>query len=236
MGTVLFAIQNSQECRIVERLNRFVVRIEIEGKSYRGHINNTGRLLEYMKRGKTAYCLKQSHPKKTDYRLFAIKERGSAALIDTQFQMRAFEKAVISGFLSWLEGCRIIKRNAKLDASLIDYLLACDKNSLYCEIKSAVLRDGKFALYPDCPSIRGRRHVKDVSSWTRLGGQGIIVFMAALPHVEAFKPNSTADPLLHKLLIEAAGIGVWVKAIQLHYDPEEASVCLLNPDLPVVLS
>jgi sugar fermentation stimulation protein A len=231
----LLSIENPQECRIVERLNRFVVRIEIQGRFHLAHINNTGRLLEYMVRGQMAYCLPYSHPKKTEFRLFALKEGESGALIDTQFQMRAFEKAVIAGLVPWLERCRIIRRNARLGSSLLDYLLECRKNPLYCEVKSAVLREGGFALYPDCPSLRGQRHIKEISSWTREGGRGIIVFMAALPDVEAFKPNHTADPVIHELLIKATQIGVQVKAIQLYYDPVRAVICLFNPDLPVIL-
>ncbi len=231
----LFSIENPRECRIVDRLNRFVVRIEIRGKTHLAHINNTGRLLEYMVRGQTAYCLPYPQPIKTEFRLFAFKEEESGALIDTQFQMMAFEKAVIAGLIPWLEGCRIIRRNAKLGSSLLDYLLECRKNTVYCEVKSAVLRGGGFALYPDCPSLRGQRHIREISSWTREGGRGIIVFMAALPDVEAFKPNHRADPVIHDLLIEAAGIGVQVKAIQLHYDLVQAAICLLNPDLPVSL-
>lgn len=232
----LFLIENARESRIVERLNRFVVRVDIQGNSHRAHINNTGRLLEYMVRGQKAYCLPYSHPKKTEFRLFAIKEGDSGALIDTQFQMRAFEKAVLAGFIPWLEGYRIIKRNARLGSSLIDYLLESRRKPLYCEIKSAVLRKKSFALYPDCPSLRGQRHIREITSWTEKGGQGIIVFMAALSHVEAFRPNRSADPVIHELLVKASKIGVQLKAIQLRYDPVEAAVCLLDPDLPVVLS
>ncbi len=45
-----------------------------------------------------------------------------------------------------------------------------------------------------------------------------------------------ADPLLNNLLVEAAGIGVKVKAIGLYYDAEDTGVYLYSPDLDIKLN
>jgi len=79
------------------------------------------------------------------------------ALIDNQLQMKAFEKSLEANLIPWLLGCHILKRNAKLGASRIDYLLDCNGKKVYLEVKSAVLREGDYAMYPDCPSDRGRK-------------------------------------------------------------------------------
>jgi len=48
----LLKIDNTKECRIVSRLNRFVVEIKVDGVKRRAHINNTGRLKELLVKGK----------------------------------------------------------------------------------------------------------------------------------------------------------------------------------------
>ena len=233
----LIRIENPEECSIVERLNRFVVMIEITGSYHPAHITNTGRLSELLVRGRKAFCFRTRNTPKTDYRLFAIEERGLGALIDTQLQMKAFEGALERNLIPWLAGCRIVKRNAKLSiSSRIDYLLGCHGRDVYFEVKSAVLRAGDYAMYPDCPSDRGRGHIKELSRYVEEGGgKGTLLFMAALPFVKAFKPNKAADPKLYDALKEANSSGVAIRALGLYYHPNDAFVHLYNPDLEITL-
>ena len=228
-------IENSIECIILGRINRFVVDITIGDTLYRAYINNTGRLSGYLIRGKKGFCIKNEKPRKTDYRLFSIRENALGAIIDTQLQMKNFERALEARFIPWLRGCRILRRNPRLGRSLIDYLLECDGEPVYVEVKSAVLRKENYAMYPDCPSSRGRRQIRDLTNHVEKGGKAMILFIAALPEVEAFKPNRDADPEMYKLLLEAHRSGVEMKSIGLHYSPEDSSIYLFNPDLEVIL-
>jgi sugar fermentation stimulation protein A len=231
----VFGIENAEECRIIERINRFVVTVELKGNCHPAYINNTGRLYELLVKGRKAFCFKTKNTDKTDFRLFAIEESGFGALIDTQLQMKAFEESLARNHIPWLVGCRILKRNAKLSASLIDYLLECPGRAVYLEVKSAVLREREYATYPDCPSERGRRHIKELSGYVKEGGgEGILLFIAALPYAKAFKPNKHADPKLYEALKEASGVDI--RAIGLYYNPKDAFVYLFNPDLEVKLS
>ena len=76
----VFRIDNSQECRIIERLNRFVVMVEIKGTNHPAHINNTGRLHEFMVKGKKAFCFRTQNQGKTDFRRFAIENPKDACV------------------------------------------------------------------------------------------------------------------------------------------------------------
>ncbi len=102
-------IDNPQECRLIERLNRFVVKVEIKGNYHPAHITNTGRLSELLVKGRQVFCFRTLNQGKTDYRLFAIEECGLGALIDTQLQMKVF------------------KPNKAADAELHDALKEADK-------------------------------------------------------------------------------------------------------------
>lgn len=224
-------------CDIIGRLNRFVVKVSWgsrDRESY-AYINNTGRLHDYIARDRIGYCI-QKHSGRIPYRLFAVADGEYAALIDTFFQMKAFEYSVSEGYIPWLRECRIVKRNPRLNKSVLDYLMLCRNNRVYVEVKSAVLRgDSIYAMYPDRPSIRGRRHIRDLIKLVEEGGIAEIVFIAGLPGVKAFKPYSEGDPVIHSLLKEAIAKGVIVKAISLFYDPSANYIVLDNPDLPVYI-
>lgn len=220
-------------CEVIARVNRFVVEVRVGGERLRASINNTGRLEQFLVRGGHAYCTRHKKPQKTDARLFAIADGESAAIIDTQMQMRCFEQAFEKGSIPWLDGGRLLNRNARLGDSLIDYLLEINGEMLYLEVKSAVLREGNYAMYPDCPTARGRKHIGELISHVRGGGRGAILFIAALPGVSKFKPYSLGDSNLHNLLIEAREAGVNLRAIGIQYQPEKYTIYLFNADMPV---
>lgn len=231
----IHSIENPVECSIVERINRFVLKVQLKENYYRAYTNNTGRLYEFLVKGRKGFCVRNRTGGKTDYRLFSIKEGNLGAIIDTQLQMKAFEKSLAMKLIPWLKGCSISKRNAKLGESRIDYLLERDGKEVYLEVKSAVLRQGHHAAYPDCPSSRGRKHIKELTNHLKEGGEAIILFIAALPQVEAFRPNKSVDPELYELLVEAHKAGVKIKSIGMFYNPEGSYLYLFNPDLSIDL-
>jgi sugar fermentation stimulation protein A len=231
----LLAIPNALSCRIVERINRFVVKIEIGGNARRAHITNSGRLHEFLVRGRAGFCFETPDAPKTAFRLFAVEEKGLGAVIDTQLQMKAFEAAQRKDLIPWLKGACLIRRNARLGDSLLDYLFDRCGKPVYVEVKSAVLKEGEFAMYPDCPTLRGQRHVKELMHWVKEGGTAFILFVAALPFVTGFKPCRPADPRLCDLLEKARYVGVQVKAMGLYFQPVDSSLSLYDPDLVVVI-
>ena len=182
----------------------------------------------------TGYCLPKEGGK-TDVRLFAVADGKEAALIDTRFQMDAFEQAAEQHQVPWIDGYNIKQRDAPLGDSNIDYLLTHGEKHCYLELKSAILRSGQTAMYPDCPSTRGQRHVAELIRHVEQNGSGILLFVAALPRVLAFTPNRDADEKLAGLIKQASQVGVTVQAIELCYQPKTSDVLLLETDLPVLL-
>lgn len=228
----LMQLSNLIECEILRRVNRFIVEVSINDNREYVHINNTGRLLEYIRYGRRA-LLMPIDGKKTRYRISIVFENGdSASIIDTNLQMRCFEIALQNGYLSWLRGASILKRNVKLGSSIIDYLVVYKGEKLFIELKSAVLRLNDLASYPDCPSERGRRQIVEL---LKVSSSSIIVFIAAMKNVKAFTPNKSADPELYKLLRECLKRGISLKAIQICYDHRKNSISLEDDDLDVLI-
>jgi len=218
---------------ILERLNRFTVMVEVGGRESLAFLQNTGRLLEYVVRGRRGFCIPVKRPGKLPRRLFAILEDDLAAIVDTHLQSRAFEEAVKQGLVPWLRDCRILRRDIPLAGTRIDYLVSCELGDMLLELKSAVLRLGNHASYPDCPSSRAVRQVKGMLEHIERGGRAVILFIAALPHVRGFKLNHEADPALCEFITRAHEAGLEVRAVQMAYEPTGSSIILLNSDLPI---
>jgi len=232
----ILKLENLEACKIVRRLNRFVVEIKTkEGTHDLASINNTGRLQEFLAYGKTGYCLKRERPEKTGYRLVAIEDAGAGALIDTNLQMKSFEVALEKGYIPWLKGYRIVKRNPRINRSMLDYLLVKDSKEIYLEIKSAVLRKGNMASYPDCPSERGKRHIRELIEIAGEKG-AMILFISDLRGVKGFIPNDDDDPEIGYLLGVASEKNVEIKSISMYLDLSSDSIILESSNMKVHLS
>lgn len=203
-------LENLLKGKIIERVNRFVVKIKIGNKVFNASLNNTGRLLDYLQKDKECLVIKRK-ALKTNYRLVAVKDRNSWALIDTDLQMKAFEVALNKNLVGFLKGAKIIKRNPRYKNSVFDYLIKHKNKEIFVELKSAVLRKGEFAMYPDCPTERGRRHIKEI---TELKDRGMIIFICTLPYIKKFKPYKEGDPEIPKLLEIAKKNNVKIKALK----------------------
>lgn len=220
-------------CKIIRRLNKFVIEVKIDNKIINASLNNTGRLEQFLIKSQVGYLLTLKGTQKTKYRLSFIKEdKNSASVIDTNLQMKYFEIAVEKNLISWLKGGKILKRNVKLGDSLIDYLIQYKNKKYFLEIKSAVMRKDKFAMYPDCPSLRGQKHIKDLLTKTK---NSIILFIAGIKDIKAFKPNINADKKIYELLNIAKKRGVKIKALQIYLNLKTKNIILKNDDLKIIL-
>jgi len=272
---ILLRIENYEKGIIIERLNRFVVKGKIKNKHILAHLNNTGRLEDFIRKGKVCLLLPIENKNKLKFRLSMVKEsKNIYSIIDTQLQMKCFEIALEKGYISWLKGAKILKRNFRINnanlpgykpdklpgygpdivhgfrtdvsgkhpgnlsgkhpgnLSIIDYLIEHKNKKYLLEVKSAVMKYKNFAMYPDCPSIRGQKHIKGLIDNYK---NSIILFIAGMKNVSLFSPNKKADPKIYELLKVAKEKGVKIKAIQIYFDEKRKSVILKNDNLPVIL-
>ncbi|GAB6134824.1 DNA/RNA nuclease SfsA [Thermococcus prieurii] len=228
---------NVVPCKFVERLNRFVALVEVNGEIRRALLTNTGRLEEFMIPGRKVFCTPKSGGK-TDFVLIAFEDlEGKGAIVDTWTQAKAFERAVELGLVPWLKDCSIKRKEVRVGNSRLDYLFECPGGELYGEMKSAVLRGGEkgeYAMYPDCPTLRGQRHVRELIELVKAGKDAIIFFIGAMPGVEKFRPYKKGDPELAKLLREAKRAGVRIEGLSISL-LSDGRVILERPELKVEL-
>ncbi len=228
---------NVVPCTFIRRLNRFVALVEVNGERRKALVTNTGRLEEFMAPGKKAFCSPKSGGK-TDFVLVAFEDlNGKSAVIDTRTQARAFERAVELNLVPWLRDCRIKKKEVTVGKSRLDYLFECPDGEVYAEMKSAVLRGGEkgeYAMYPDCPSTRGQKHIMELIELKKAGKRAMIFFIGAMPRVEKFMPYGKGDPKIARLLKEARKTGVEIHAMSVSL-LSDGRVILENPSLQIEL-
>ncbi|AEK73968.1 putative DNA-binding transcriptional regulator [Thermococcus sp. 4557] len=224
-------------CIFRKRLNRFVALVEVDGEERRALVTNTGRLEEFMVPGRKAFCTPKTGGK-TDFVLVAFDDHGGkGAVIDTRTQAKAFEQAVELGLVPWLSGCRIKRKEIAVGKSRLDYLFECPEGEVYAEMKSAVLRGGErgeYAMYPDCPSVRGRKHIRELIELSKAGKKAMIFFIGAMPGVEKFRPYGRGDSEIARLLREADKVGVEIHALGISLLPD-GRVVLERPSLEIEL-
>ena len=228
---------NVVPCTFIERPNRFVALVDVNGETRKALVTNTGRLEEFMVPGRRAFCTPKSGGK-TDFVLVAFEDlEGKGAVIDTRTQAKAFERALELNLVPWLEDCRIKRKEVTVGKSRLDYLFECPDGEIYAEMKSAVLRGGnrgEYAMYPDCPSTRGQKHIRELIGLSKEGKRTMIFFIGAMPGVEKFAPYEKGDPEIARLLREARKAGVEVHALSISLLPD-GRVILERPNLGVEL-
>ena len=218
--------------RLIKRLNRFTVEVNISGEVVNAHLTNTGRLREYIINGKQALLMRISAPK-LKYRVVAVEDGDAYAIIDTLTQAKAFEYAFNKGLIRRFKGCGIIGKNPRIYDSMLDYIIECGGCTYYMEMKSAVLRGpNREAMYPDCPSIRGRRHIKTLINIVEAGNRGLLMFVAGFPGAKCIKPYEEGDPEVDRLMKKAYISGVDIIGISIYMD-NEGIIYLEDDDLPI---
>lgn len=218
----------------IRRLNRFAVEILLDGMPAMAHLPNTGRMSELLVPGHTVLATKGRHSiaRKSHYDLLMVKTENAWVSVDSRVPNRLFRLAISQGYLSHFTSFTTIKSEAAFEDSRIDFLLANGERRCYVETKSVNLGQEKVALFPDAPTIRGRRHVESLCSATSQGFEAAVVFMIQRDDAESFSPNDVADPSFGVALRNAKDAGIGIYAYRCRATPEHIS---LVSSVPVLL-
>lgn len=225
---------------LLERVNRFAVRVSTGAGTVMLHNRNTGRLGDLLVPGAEVFYVEHGpgRRRRTSGTLVGVAVTGEeAALTDPHLQARSFEVAWERGLVRWLAGWRMVRREVRVQGVRLDYEIASPSGERgYLELKSAVFHDGSgLCMYPDVPSLRGRRHLVALERLASGGLRSIVAFVAAHPLCRGFRPCSSCDPELATLLRRSAERGVEVRAVGMALRRDGRTV-LSSDDLPVSLA
>lgn len=221
------------DCKVVRRDTRVTVIASRNGKKFRAHLRNTGRLEALIYPGATIACEEKTGGK-TDARVIGARKNRVYILLDTYVQENMFGEILESGILEWLPSPIEITSQVPYEGKRFDFGVRGGDEVGYLELKSAVTCDHGWASYPDAPSKRGLEHIKLLTEISSEGFGAYVVFIVTHPNCNKFRPNQEIQPAIVEELktAEKAGVGVYSLKMVL---TNKGEVLLTNPDIPVNL-
>jgi sugar fermentation stimulation protein A len=197
------------EGRFVERPNRFLSLVRVDGRKERAHLPNPGRIQELLSPGARVVLRKEDSPnRKTKYTLVMVYKDGILVSLDTMLPNSLAAEAIGNGRLKEFQDYRIVRREVQYRNSRFDLLLSRGETLCFLEVKSATLVKGRTAMFPDAPTVRGTRHVHHLMEAMDEGYEAAVLFVVQRPDADRFTPNDATDPEFASALRAAKSRGV----------------------------
>ena len=212
----------------VSRLNRFAALMRYDGREVLVHIANSGRMRELLCPENPMF-LAPAPPRalahrKTAYDLALVQVGGVLVSADARLPNALLRESIEAGLVPAFEGYDHVRAEVKLDDSRVDLRLCGPSGLCYVEVKSVTLVEDGVGLFPDAPTVRGRRHVLALREAVRRGSRSAVVFVIQRPDARALSPNRPADPEFCDALLDAVDQGVEVYAFGCLVSPSEITL------------
>lgn len=209
----------------LNRPNRFIAHIEIDGKEEICHVKNTGRCRELLPAGAKVWCLDaQSDTRKTRYDLIAVEKGNLLINMDSQAPNKAVASWLQKGGFGEISD---LKAESTFGASRFDFSFTKDGKPCFLEVKGVTLEENGICAFPDAPTERGAKHLRELTELAKQGYGAYVLFVIQFSPARYLQPNDVTDPKFGQALRQAAQNGVTVLAMDCAVTPE--SMTLQNP-------
>ena len=188
----------------IDRPNRFIAHVDIEGVVNTVHVKNTGRCKELLI-PKTPVRLEVSdNPnRKTLYDLVAVYKKNFGWInMDSQAPNKVVKE--------WLEtkDYDYIKPEYKYGDSRIDFYMRKGNQEYLMEVKGCTLEIDGIGYFPDAPTTRGVKHLRELIKAKRAGYECAVAFVIQMEGINEVRPNIDTHPEFGVALQEAKKAGV----------------------------
>lgn len=195
------------------RPNRFLAFVEVNGKELPCFLPNPGRMHELLKSGVDVILREViKNGRKTQFDLIGVFHKEELVSLDTRIPNKlvldALKKRTIKEFSCYYK----IKPEINYGHSRLDFLLTKQKEKCLLEVKSCSLVENGVALFPDAPTLRGKRHLMDLIKAKKDGYRACVLFIIQRLKPKLFTSNDKVDPDFGNTLREALSRGVEVYA------------------------
>lgn len=216
----------------IDRPNRFIAHVEIDGIPETVHVKNTGRCKELLISGAEVILSKSENPKrKTACDLIAVYKPSLGLVnIDSQAPNHVVQE--------WLEELPfdLVKPEYTYDQSRIDFYMEKGKERFLLEVKGCTLEINGTGYFPDAPTARGVKHLHELKKAAEEGYHAAVAFAIPMPGVTKVLPNDQTQPEFGEALEEAMEAGVQVLYLPCIVKPRELMVDrklakALNPNI-----
>ena len=216
----------------LDRPNRFLGVVQVDGSRAHCFIPNPGRMGELLYPGAKVYMIgRESESRKTSYDLVIVNLDGILVSIDSRVPNKVVAEAIEANQIPEFSGLRIERGEYTFRDSRLDFLLKGCWEQLLLEVKSCTLVRGGTAFFPDAPTARGSKHLKNLVGGLSMG-RAAAFFLIQRPDASLLSPNDATDPEFGLNLRDAARRGVEVYAYNSKVTLEGV---FINEEVPVLL-
>lgn len=220
--------------KFISRPNRFIALVNLQGETIRVHVKNTGRCAELLVPGCTVYLEKSQNPsRKTPYDLIAV-EKGSLLInMDSAAPNAAVKEWLLAGGLGKLD---FVKAEYKLGDSRFDFYAQRQDEKILIEVKGCTLETNGIARFPDAPTERGLKHVRELTQLCQQGWRCYVLLVLQMKGIHRFEPNWGTHAAFGAALQQAQAAGVTILAYDCKVTPGSMELdapiplCLDSPD------
>jgi len=197
----------------LERPNRFIARVIINGNEETVHVKNTGRCREILRPG-TEVILEESdnENRKTKYSLIGGYKGNVLINIDSQIPNVVISDAIRNNEIEEFWDIVFLKREVTFKSSRFDIYCEGNNRKVFIEVKGVTLEKDGMAMFPDAPTQRGLKHVMELTEAVKMGYEGFIIFLIQMKGVYYFTPNYEMDIKFSEGLKKAEKSGVKILA------------------------
>ncbi len=218
--------ENVMVGRFQSRPNRFVAHVLLNGEVVVCHVKNTGRCKElFVKDAKVVLTESPNPARKTRYDVIAVYKGDKLVNIDSQAPNKVFREWAESG--SFLTDISLLRPEYAYGQSRLDFYVESGEKRCLVEVKGVTLEKDGHARFPDAPTQRGGKHLRELAAAIHQGYECYVFFVIQMRGVHSFSPNGDTDPAFAKALKQAAGAGVHVLAYDCHVT--EGSMAMGDP-------
>ena len=218
--------------RFIHRDNRFRATVEVQGCEAWAHVPNSGRLQELFTPGRPIWLAPAAAPhRKTGYDLKLVEYASVLVSVDARLPNPLFAEALAEGRLDGFH-YPTAKREVSYGDSRLDFRLSGPDGVCWTETKSVTLVEDGLAMFPDAPTIRGRKHLHALIRARRSGDKAAVVFVIQRPDANRFQPHRESDPDFAGVLRQAAEAGVLIKAYTCRVSRQEIRIAA---EIPVLI-
>ena len=199
------------------RPNRFIAHVEVGGRVEVCHVKNTGRCRELLLPGVTVWLEESANPaRKTQYDLIAVeKERKGGPLLinmDAQAPNKVFGEWAAAGGLGFVP--TLLRPETAYGSSRFDFYWEAGERKGFVEVKGCTLEEGGWTYFPDAPTQRGVKHLRELIACREAGYEAAVCVVVQMSGMTAFSPNDRTHPKFGAALRGAYQAGVKVLAVE----------------------
>lgn len=221
-----------KEGKFISRPNRFIANIEIDGKVEVCHVKNTGRCRELLVPGAVVLVEESDNPsRKTRYDLVQVYKRDILVNMDSQMPNYLVKEWIEKGNV--FPGLTKLQTEKKYGNSRFDLYVEYQGKKAFIEVKGVTLENNGIARFPDAPTERGVKHIRELSHCIEDGYEAWIFFIIQMGGVHCFAPNWSTHLEFGEELLNAKESGVHVQAWDCIVYPGEI---LVNSQIPIDFS